>query len=452
MPVLLRKRSHMAKYLEIPLDDIVRDPKQPRTEFQTLEDLRPEQVQQIRAEGVSTPLTPDDHFINSIWAHGVLQPIVVRQGDGGKFIIVAGERRWRTSKVLGLKVIPALVIDDTQVQDDSGKLDEASILFLGLAENLQRSDLSDMEVGNSLKRLRLEFNFNQIDLAKRIGKSTATVSKLLKLVSGDSEADIPVCKPSKDGKGISNTLSEFQQLPHSLKSALARLHDKTGIQVSEHDIDKVKAFSKAGNSVAVLEANIDSVLSTTKATLDDRARDFQRLPDPIKEVLQSVQEKTGHVFSELDYRKVSAFTQSGKQLTDMNTLDVLATDLETLEAAARQPSAAGSHAQTAPSGAGVISPVSKAAKYPEINLDESMAGMKAAMASQGALPEVPTPEPDYAAFGPSPVVDGTVPDLEIKNLKLSGHQVSTLLRLLGVKGVHPALAHGRLLDALRDLH
>ncbi len=107
----------------------------------------------------------------SIREHGVMQPILVRPIDGGRFEIVAGERRWRAAQRAGLAEIPALV---KAVPDQSA-------LALALIENIQREDLNPLEQANGLQRLIDEFGMTHDAAAKAVGRSRSAVTNLLRL-------------------------------------------------------------------------------------------------------------------------------------------------------------------------------------------------------------------------------------------------------------------------------
>lgn len=107
----------------------------------------------------------------SIREHGVMQPILVRPIDGGRFEIVAGERRWRAAKRAGLAEVPALV---KAVPDQSA-------LALALIENIQREDLNPLEQANGLQRLIDEFGMTHEAAAKAVGRSRSAITNLLRL-------------------------------------------------------------------------------------------------------------------------------------------------------------------------------------------------------------------------------------------------------------------------------
>lgn len=110
---------------------------------------------------------------HSIREHGLLQPIVVSPHANGRFIIVAGERRYRAAKLAGLKTIPALV----------RTLSAQHKLELSLIENLQRHDLSAIETATAYLKLRDQFNLSLEEIGHRVGgKSVAAVSNTMRLL------------------------------------------------------------------------------------------------------------------------------------------------------------------------------------------------------------------------------------------------------------------------------
>lgn len=143
------KRESQLKQLK--LDDIIRDEEQPRREF--------------NEEAIEALAT-------SIKEHGVLQPIVVTKEDG-KYKIVAGERRWRASKIAGLDKIPAIV----------RTLDSQNRLELSIIENAQREDLNAIELATAYAKLSNQFNLSTEDIAAKVGKSEQTINNTLRLLT-----------------------------------------------------------------------------------------------------------------------------------------------------------------------------------------------------------------------------------------------------------------------------
>ncbi|WP_166373204.1 ParB/RepB/Spo0J family partition protein [Psychromonas sp. SA13A] len=108
---------------------------------------------------------------NSIHAQGIIQPLVVRETGHQKFEIIAGERRWRAAKIVGLESIPCLI---KNVEDDAA-------IAIALIENIQRENLNAMEEAIALKRIVDEFELTHQEVAQAVGKSRTAVSNLLRL-------------------------------------------------------------------------------------------------------------------------------------------------------------------------------------------------------------------------------------------------------------------------------
>jgi ParB family chromosome partitioning protein len=131
----------------IPIDSIEPNPEQPRSEF-----------------GDLTELT------ESIKEKGVLEPLLVRKdAEGAKYMIIAGERRWRASKAAGLKEVPCIEMD----------LDEQGVAEIALIENLQRKDLTVWEEADGLKALADKFGYKHDQIAQKISKSRSTVTEFM---------------------------------------------------------------------------------------------------------------------------------------------------------------------------------------------------------------------------------------------------------------------------------
>ena len=141
---------------------------------------------------------------NSIAAHGLIQPIVVRPAQNGYYQIVAGERRWRASKMAGLTEIPVIVRE----------LDDTKAAQVSVIENVQREDLNIVEEATAYRRLLTEFGMTQEELASQIGKNRATIANTVRLLE----------LPEKSLK----MLSDGEITPGHARAALS-LKDKTRI-------------------------------------------------------------------------------------------------------------------------------------------------------------------------------------------------------------------------------
>ncbi len=125
------------------------------------------------------PWQPRQHFseaglndlVESIREHGIIQPLIVTKTDG-KYELIAGERRLRSAKVLGLKEVPVIVREAS----------EQKKLEFAIIENLQRENLNPLETAWAYQKLIDEFNISQEDAAKRVGKARSTVANCLRLL------------------------------------------------------------------------------------------------------------------------------------------------------------------------------------------------------------------------------------------------------------------------------
>lgn len=183
---------------EIAINKIVANPNQPRKVFDesALQDL-----------------------CNSIKKHGVITPIVVNAEKNGEFMIIAGERRFRASKMAGLTTIPAVVKNYS----------EREVKEVSLIENLQREDLNPIEAAVAMKQLMDDYSLTQEDLAERIGKSRPAVANTLRLLSLCPE----VSEMIADGKLSAGHARALITLSTADQIKMAKEIIKEGISVRE---------------------------------------------------------------------------------------------------------------------------------------------------------------------------------------------------------------------------
>ena len=143
--------SANSPYQMLPLHKVEPNPDQPRQDFDE------EELQQLA---------------DSISVHGVIQPLTVRQLPSGYYQIIAGERRWRASRIAGLYEVPAVVIE----------ADDKKATELALIENLQRSDLNPVEEALGYQTLMSDYAMTQEETAKSVGKSRPAVANALRLL------------------------------------------------------------------------------------------------------------------------------------------------------------------------------------------------------------------------------------------------------------------------------
>ena len=114
-----------------------------------------------------------EELTNSIKSRGIIQPIIARPSSGNKYEIIAGERRWLAAQRAGLHEVPVVVVD----------ADDKKALEFGIVENVQRHDLNSIEEAEGYKRLIDEFNYDQEQVAKFIGKSRSHITNSLRLLT-----------------------------------------------------------------------------------------------------------------------------------------------------------------------------------------------------------------------------------------------------------------------------
>ena len=146
-----------AGLVEIPVEKVEPNPKQPRHSFNR-QDL--------------------EQLAMSISQHGVLQPLLVSEVEPGRYRLVAGERRWRAAKLAGLATVPAVIRE---------RLDEDRRLELALVENLQRRDLTPLEEAGAFEQLRVGLGLSQAEIADRVGIDRSTVANALRLLKLSAE-------------------------------------------------------------------------------------------------------------------------------------------------------------------------------------------------------------------------------------------------------------------------
>ncbi len=153
-PVLTSSSSSFGQ--EVLVSNICENPHQPRTHFSPsdLEDL-----------------------IASIKEHGILQPLVVTESSPGQYELIAGERRLRSARLLGLETVPVIVRTATEQQK----------LELALIENIQRKDLNAIEEAIAYEALMNEFGLTQEDVARRVGKSRSVIANTVRLLDLSDE-------------------------------------------------------------------------------------------------------------------------------------------------------------------------------------------------------------------------------------------------------------------------
>ncbi len=140
---------------QVALDSIQRNPRQPRQNFKESE---------------------LEELVASIREHGVIQPLIVAPAAGGRYTLIAGERRWQAARRAGLRTVPVVVRNASDQQ----------LLELALIENVQRADLNAIEEAEAYHSLVKEFGLSHEAVASRVGKSRVAVTNTLRLLDASS--------------------------------------------------------------------------------------------------------------------------------------------------------------------------------------------------------------------------------------------------------------------------
>lgn len=200
---------------EIELDKIVANPDQPRRTFDE------ESLQELA---------------DSISEHGVISPITLRDNGDGTYMIIAGERRFRASKLAGLSQIPAYI---RTARDEQ-------VMEWALIENIQREDLDAIEIALAYQRLMDDYNLTQERMSERVGKKRATVANYLRLLKLPAEIQVGI-KEKRIDMGHARAILASPSPEHQL--ALYQRILKEGLSVRKVEElaqeDKVQKKAKA---------------------------------------------------------------------------------------------------------------------------------------------------------------------------------------------------------------
>lgn len=229
----------------LPVDLMQRGKYQPRV------DMHPESLEELAS---------------SIRAQGLVQPIVVRPIGGGRYEIIAGERRWRASQMAGLQEVPVVVRD----------VPDQAAMAMALIENIQRENLNPIEEARALQRLILEFSLTHQETADAVGRSRAAVSNLLRLLELHDEV---------------RTLLEHGDIEMGHARALLALTGEEQRAAARKVVAQGLSVRETERLVKQLQAEAAVVAKAAKTTVDP---DIQRLEQFLSENLATqVQIKHG---------------------------------------------------------------------------------------------------------------------------------------------------------------
>lgn len=179
----------------------------------------------------------------SIKSNGIIQPLILRK-DKDEYIIVAGERRWRAAKYIGIKEIPAVIMDLTEKQ----------ILEISLIENIQREDLNSIEEAIAYKKLITDFDLTQEQLSKRIGKSRVAITNTMRLLNLSEDVQQYIIE-GVISEGHGRALLAITDSKLQCELAQNVIDDKLSVRELEFLIRKLKTKSEPSKSKAKKETN-----------------------------------------------------------------------------------------------------------------------------------------------------------------------------------------------------
>ena len=197
---------------EVRMDDIRPNPNQPRRDFDD------DSLQELA---------------NSIRQIGVIQPITLRDMGDGTYVIIAGERRWRASQRIGLITIPAYI----------RTVDDENMMEMALIENIQRQDLTALEVALAYQNLIEQYNLTQEQLSERVGKNRATVTNYLRLLKLPASVQVALRNREID-MGHARALLALSDPEAQLKVFAEMKKDHLSVRKIE---DMVKQLSEGGS-------------------------------------------------------------------------------------------------------------------------------------------------------------------------------------------------------------
>lgn len=189
---------------------------------------------------------------DSIKRYGILQPLVVRPLADGGYELVAGERRWRASRMAGLEKVPVIVRSTKELEQ----------LEIALIENVQRVDLSPLEQAISIERLHQQFNMHYDAIAKRLGKAASTVNNIVRLLQLPVSA-IEALKTRQITEGHARAILALKGAPDKQEDLLQ--HIITGgwnVRQAERYVTSHKAGIQEKKAV---KARVDTETRETKA-------------------------------------------------------------------------------------------------------------------------------------------------------------------------------------------
>lgn len=198
---------------------------------------------------------------DSIAQHGILQPLLVRPIIGGGYQLVAGERRWRASRIAGLTQVPAIIKE----------LSDSDAAVISLIENLQREDLNPVEEAFGFASLIKDFNLTQEEAAQRVGKSRPAVANALRLLKLP-ESVLDLVRENKLSAGHAKALASLTDENLIVSTAQTVIEKGLSVRETEKLVKSLTAEKKEKKKVAARNTFFDEVELSLNNSLGRKAR------------------------------------------------------------------------------------------------------------------------------------------------------------------------------------
>ena len=231
----------------LPIDQIEPNPNQPRTVFD------PARLQELAA---------------SIQANGIIQPLIVRK-IGDKYHLIAGERRWRASRLAGLKEVPIVIAN---LHDDR-------LLEVALIENIQREDLNPIEVAVAFEKLSNDLGLSHEEIGKRTGKDRTTITNMLRLLRLPGDVQLLLAEKRLSmghARAILGLPTEELQREVAEKAAAQGLSVRQ-VEQMVHNMTKAREVKNADTPEPV-DPNVKAAIGELEAALGTRVRIVEKAP------------------------------------------------------------------------------------------------------------------------------------------------------------------------------
>ena len=205
-----------------------------------------------------------EELAESIKEYGLLQPIVVKLNKNGFYTIIAGERRWRASRLAGLKEIPAVIKDVSEQTEKE----------ITLIENIQRENLNSLEEAAGIKELIDEYGLTQDEVAKKIGRSRTAVTNTLRLLNLPEEIK-QLLKEEKLTQGHARTLLALENNALALEVAKQVIAQEMSVRQLENyiaSLKKVKKEKRPSREEIEIQRNIKALEESLSSELGTKIR------------------------------------------------------------------------------------------------------------------------------------------------------------------------------------